>query len=108
MNLARTVEKASTVGLRPGQMKGMSDRELSTTRTEPFSSSPVLDLVLTAAFFVLSTLILRSHVPSENPAIIWGVAAFTAGSMAGVFYLVWHMFKQVRNAEKETRGANPR
>jgi len=55
----------------------------------------VIDLALTAAFFVYIFGVVKPHVPSLDPKMInlWG--ALTAGCMSGVFWLAWQMVKVV-------------
>ena len=55
----------------------------------------VIDLALTAAFFVFIFGVVKPHVPSLDPKMVtlWG--ALTAGCMSGVFWLAWQMVKVV-------------
>jgi len=59
-------------------------------------TSPVtilFDLVLTGAFFIFITVMLREFVPSENDITVWFFAAFTALPITGVFWLASQMFR---------------
>jgi len=63
---------------------------------EPKKPTPAviaIDLILTGIVWALFTLWFRGHVPSENPATINLVAAYTALTAAGVFWLCAQMFR---------------
>jgi hypothetical protein len=63
--------------------------------------SLVVDLVLVAAFFAYLFTLLRSHVPSNDPAMITLWAALGAACMTGVFWLCIQMFRVVFRAQRE-------
>jgi hypothetical protein len=63
-----------------------------------------LDAILTLAVFVFFTLILRSHVPSNDPCFIWLWGAITASCMAALFWLALQMFRVVLLAQLEARA----
>jgi hypothetical protein len=62
------------------------------------------DAVLTLAVFVFFTLILRSHVPSNDPFFIWLWGAATASCMAALFWLALQMFRVVLRAQIEAKA----
>ena len=63
----------------------------------------VIYLVLTAIAFVIFYLLVHSHVPSSDPAMIklWG--GLTAACMAGVFWIALNMFKVVLKFQRDSR-----
>lgn len=74
--------------------------------SEKKSFSPVMlvvDLVLTAIFFVFIFGILKIHVPSNDPKMVLLWAGLTAGCMSGVFWLAWQMLKTVFRFQRATR-----
>lgn len=58
-----------------------------------------LDALLTLVVFVFFTLILRSHVPSNDPFYMWLWGAITATCMAALFWLALQMFRVVLRAQ---------
>jgi hypothetical protein len=77
---------------------------MSSSAKKPFNVvSLVIDLLLTAIAFVIFYTLVKSHVPSNDPAMIrlWG--GLTAGCMAGVFWLAWNMLKVVFKFQRESR-----
>ena len=70
-----------------------------TKHTSPLSL--VIDFVLVAAFFVFLFTLLRSHVPSNDPAMITLWAALGSACMSGVFWLCVQMFRVVLRAQRE-------
>jgi hypothetical protein len=63
--------------------------------------SVVIDFVLVAAFFAFLFTLLRSHVPSNDPAMITLWAALGAACLSGVFWLCVQMFRVVLRAQRE-------
>jgi hypothetical protein len=77
---------------------------MSKPEKKPFSIvSLAIDLALTGIAFVIFYTLVKSHVPSNDPAMVklWGGLA--AGCMAGVFWLAWQMLKVVFNFQRESR-----
>jgi hypothetical protein len=77
---------------------------MSSPEKKPFSPvSLVIDLALTAVAFVIFYSLVKSHVPSNDPAMIklWG--GLTAGCMSGVFWLAMQMLKVVFNFQRDSR-----
>jgi hypothetical protein len=73
---------------------------------EKKSASPIaliIDLVLTAGFFVFIFGVVKPHVTSleSDMANLWG--ALTAGCMTGVFWLAMQMFKSVLRFQRASR-----
>ncbi len=73
---------------------------------EKKSFSPVLlviNLALTAAFFVYIFGVVKTHVPSLDPKMInlWGGLA--AGCMSGVFWLAMNMLQTVYFFQRDSR-----
>ena len=69
---------------------------MATSEKKSFSPiTLIIDLALTAAFFVFIFGIVKTHVQSRDPQMInlWG--GLTAGCMAGVFWLAMQMLKTV-------------
>lgn len=71
----------------------------SETKVSPVSV--VIDLILVAAFFAYLFTLLRSHVPSHDPAMITLWAALGSACMSGVFWLCVQMFRVVLRAQRE-------
>ena len=63
----------------------------------------VIDLALTAAFFVFIFGVVKTHVPSldRNMINLWGGLA--AGCMSGVFWLAMQMVKTVYRFQRDSR-----
>ncbi len=53
----------------------------------------LVDLGLTAVFFLFMWVVLGPHVPSDDPSTISGVAAYTSLCLTGVFWLAVSMFR---------------
>jgi hypothetical protein len=73
--------------------------------SEKKSFSPVtlvVDLALTAAFFLFIFSVIKSHVQSNDPRMIifWGGAG--AACMTGVFWLAWQMVKTVYRFQRDS------
>lgn len=66
-------------------------------------ASLILDLVLTAGFFVYIFGVVKPHVTSRDASMItlWG--ALAAGCMTGVFWLAMQMFKSVLRFQRASR-----
>jgi membrane glycosyltransferase len=60
-----------------------------------------LDLLITLVVFVAMIFVLRSHVPSETPAIVLAVSAFTSACLTALFWLAMQMFKAVFSHQRE-------
>jgi hypothetical protein len=55
----------------------------------------IIDLVLTAIFFVIMSQFLRSNVMDEREAVVTFFAAYTALCVSGVFWLALQLFRAV-------------
>ena len=53
----------------------------------------VIDLILTALFFLFMREVLIPHVPSQDPIAVNIVASMTSFCMSGVFWLAAGMFR---------------
>ncbi len=65
-------------------------------------STPVgmaVDAVLVLGFFGFLFTLLKSHVPSNDPKMIFLWAGLTAACMSGVFWLAIQMFRVVLSAQ---------
>jgi len=60
-----------------------------------------LDLLITLVVFVAMIFVLRSHVPSETPAIVLIVSAFTSSCITALFWLAMQMLKAVLVHQRE-------
>jgi len=65
--------------------------------------SLIVDVVLVGAFFVFMLFLLKSHVPSNDPLMIWVWAGLASSCMTGVFWLAIQMFRVVLNAQLAAR-----
>ena len=77
---------------------------MSSPEKKPFSIvSLAIDLGLTGIAFVIFYSLVKSHVQSDDPAMIrlWG--GLTAGCLSGVFWLAWQMLKVVFKFQRESR-----
>ena len=61
--------------------------------------SLVVDLVLVVAFFVVIYSLVKSHVPSNDPKMVFIWAGLTSAAMSGVFWLAVQMFRVVLRAQ---------
>ena len=61
--------------------------------------SLIVDAVLVIGFFDYMFGVLRPHVPSNDPKMIFLWAGLTAGCMSGVFWLALQMFRVVLRAQ---------
>ena len=59
----------------------------------------VVDAILVAGFFIFLYGLLKSHVPSNDPKMIFVWAFLTAACMSGVFWLAIQMFRVVLSAQ---------
>lgn len=66
--------------------------------TSPLSLA--VDAVLVIGFFAFLFTLLKSHVPSNDPKLVFFWAALTAGCMSGVFWLAVQMFRVVLKAQR--------
>lgn len=74
--------------------------------TKRISITPVslaVDLVLVAAFYVFMFGVLKPHVPSNNPHMVWLWAGLTAACMSGVLWLAIQMFRVVLRAQRDAK-----
>ena len=75
------------------------------SETNPTKPTPILriaiDLVLCAGFFALMFSVIRSHVPSNDPAMITFWSGAAASCMTVVFWLCIQMFRVVLKAQRE-------
>ena len=62
--------------------------------------SLVIDAILVAGFFGFMFSLLKSHVPSNDPKMIFIWAFLSAGCMSGVFWLAIQMFRVVLTAQR--------
>ncbi|WP_043589516.1 hypothetical protein [Geminisphaera colitermitum] len=67
--------------------------------------SLVIDGILVVGFFAFMFSILRSHVPSTDPAMIALWAGLAAGCMSGVFWLAIQMFRVVLRAQRAAKSS---
>ncbi len=65
--------------------------------------SLIVDAVLVIGFFLLMLWLVKSHVPSTEPAMIllWG--GLGAACMTGVFWLALQMFRVVLLAQRQDK-----
>jgi hypothetical protein len=61
--------------------------------------SLVVDAILVGAFFIFMLFLLESHVPSNDPKMIWLWAGLASSCMTGVFWLALQMFRVVLRAQ---------
>jgi len=64
-----------------------------------------LSLILSLIFWGVFTWLLVPFVPAETPVYQYGLAAFTAASLTGVFYVATHMFQLVLQEQRKARQA---
>ena len=77
---------------------------MSSPVKKPFSIvSLVIDLVLTGIAYVIFYLLVRSHVPSNDPKMVMLWGGLAAGCLSGVFWLAWQMLKVVFNFQRDSR-----
>ena len=62
--------------------------------------SLVIDAILVAGFFGFMFSLLKSHVPSNDPKMIFIWAFLSAGCMSGVIWLAIQMFRVVLTAQR--------
>ncbi len=70
--------------------------------------SLIIDSVLVVVFFAFLFSVLRSHVPSSDPAMIALWAGLAAGCLSGVFWLAIQMFRVVLREQRSAKAGNPR
>jgi hypothetical protein len=63
-------------------------------------ASIACDAVLVVCFFLFLFSILKSHVQSNDPKMVYLWAGLTAGCMSGVFWLAVQMFRVVFKAQR--------
>lgn len=63
-------------------------------------ASLACDAVLVIGFFVLLFSLVKSHVPSNDPKMVYLWAGLTAGCMSAVFWLAVQMFRVVLKAQR--------
>lgn len=59
----------------------------------------VVDAILVIGFFVFLFTLLKSHVPSNDPLMVFIWAGLAAACMSGVFWLAIQMFRVVLSAQ---------
>jgi len=59
----------------------------------------VVDAVLVIGFFAILFTLLKSHVPSNDPKMVFLWAGLTSACMSGVFWLAVQMFRVVLSAQ---------
>jgi len=64
----------------------------------------IVDAVVTGAFFVFMFFVVRSHVPSNDPKMVFLWSAGTAACMSGVFWLASWMFRVVYRYQKALKA----
>jgi hypothetical protein len=62
--------------------------------------SLVVDAILVIGFFLYLFSLLKSHVPSNEPTMIFLWAGLTSACMSGVFWLAIQMFRVVLTAQR--------
>lgn len=62
-------------------------------------ASLIVDVIVVGAFFVFITFLVKSHVPSNDPKMVWLWAALASSCMTGVFWLAVQMFRVVLRAQ---------
>jgi hypothetical protein len=60
----------------------------------------VVDAILVVGFFAFLFSLLKSHVPSNDPMMVFIWAGLTSGCMSGVFWLAIQMFRVVLSAQR--------
>jgi hypothetical protein len=60
----------------------------------------VVDAILVVGFFAFLFSLLKSHVPSNDPMMVFIWAGLTSGCMSGVFWLAIQMFRVVLTAQR--------
>lgn len=63
----------------------------------------IIDLALTAAFFVYIFGVVKLHVPSRDPQMIMLWGGLAAGCMSGVFWLAMQMLKTVYRFQRDSK-----
>lgn len=61
--------------------------------------SLIVDFILVGAFFVVIYSLVKSHVPSTEPKMVFIWAGLTSAAMSGVFWLAVQMFRVVLRAQ---------
>ena len=61
--------------------------------------SLVVDAIVVGAFFIFILGLLKSHVPSTDPKMIWLWSGLGSACMTGVFWLAVQMFRVVLRAQ---------
>ncbi|CAM3159226.1 hypothetical protein [Rariglobus hedericola] len=59
----------------------------------------VVDAILVIGFFIFLFGLLKSHVPSNDPFMVFVWAGLTSACMSGVFWLAIQMFRVVLSAQ---------
>lgn len=75
----------------------MANSEVQLVRKSDF----LVDIVLCGGFFAILFMMLRSHVPSNDPTMITLWSTGTAACMTGVFWLASWMFRVVMRYQRE-------
>ena len=61
--------------------------------------SLVVDAILVIAFFVYLFTLVRSHVPSHDPKMVYLWGGLASACLTGVFWLALQMFRMVLRAQ---------
>lgn len=63
----------------------------------------IIDLLLTAVAFSIFYWLVNSHVPSNDPKMVFFFGASAAACMSGVFWLALQMLKTVFRFQRDSR-----
>ncbi len=66
-------------------------------------ASLLVDAILVVAFFLYMYSVVKTHVPSDDPHMIFLWGAITSSCLTGVFWLALQMFRVVFRAQREAR-----
>lgn len=66
----------------------------------------VVDAILVLGFFLFLFGLLKSHVPSNDPTMVFIWAGLTSACMSGVFWLAIQMFRVVLSAQLLAKKRN--
>lgn len=63
----------------------------------------IIDLIITGGFWVFMAIILRPHVPSDDPFWITVWSCITSACLSGVFFMALQMFRLVLHDTTDRR-----
>jgi len=66
-------------------------------------ASLVVDAILVIAFFAFMFTVLESHVPSNDPKMVFLWGGLSSACMSGVFWLCIQMFRVVFRFQRESK-----